>query len=262
MTIISLRAASRRPSRILVLCGAALIALSAAASAQTTVAAPTAPAAPAATRAAAPPAAPSAAPAVPRDTTSSIERSAQAPAAPQVTPPPAAKADVPPARKESPAAYMKRVGNDLLLASRSGSAAQIAMVLNANADVQSIGLNALGDYARSLPKSDRPLYFNGMVNFIARYAAKEAPKYPIARFVITAQSQDDARGTYVDSHITLASGDAYDVRWLVARRDGVYKVRDAQVIGFWMTSFLDNLFQNYISENGGNPKSLVVALNH
>jgi len=263
MTIISLRAASRRPSRILVLCGAALIALSAAASAQTTVAAPTAPAAPAATRAAAPPAAPSAAPAVPRDTTSSIERSAQAPAAPQVTPPPAAaKADVPPARKESPAAYMKRVGNDLLLASRSGSAAQIAMVLNANADVQSIGLNALGDYARSLPKSDRPLYFNGMVNFIARYAAKEAPKYPIARFVITAQSQDDARGTYVDSHITLASGDAYDVRWLVVRRDGVYKVRDAQVIGFWMTSFLDNLFQNYISENGGNPKSLVVALNH
>lgn len=262
MTIISLRAASRRPPRIFVLCGAALIALSAAASAQTTVAAPTAPAAPAATRAAAPPAAPSAAPAVPRDTTSSIERSAQAPAAPQVTPPAAAKADVPPARKESPAAYMKRVGNDLLLASRSGSAAQIAMVLNANADVQSIGLNALGDYARSLPKSDRPLYFNGMVNFIARYAAKEAPKYPIARFVITAQSQDDARGTYVDSHITLGSGDAYDVRWLVVRRDGVYKVRDAQVIGFWMTSFLDNLFQNYISENGGNPKSLVVALNH
>jgi phospholipid transport system substrate-binding protein len=262
MTIISLRAASRRPSRILVLSGAALIVFSASASAQTTVAAPAAPAAPAATRAAASPAAPSAAPAVPRDTTSSIERSARA-AAPQATPPPAAaKADVPPARKESPAAYMKRVGNDLLLASRSGSAAQIAMVLNANADVQSIGLNALGDYARSLPKSDRPMYFNGMVNFIARYAAKEAPKYPIARFVITAQSQDDARGTYVDSHITLASGDVYDVRWLVVRRDAVYKVRDAQVIGFWMTSFLDNLFQNYISENGGNPKSLVVALNH
>ena len=149
---------------------------------------------------------------------------------------------------------MKRVGNDLLLASRSGSVSQIAMVLSANADVPSIGLNALGDYARSLPKTDRPMYYSGMVNFIARYAAKEAPKYPIARFIVTAQSQDDARGTYVDSHITLASGDAYDVRWLVVKREGVYKVRDAQVIGFWMTSFLDNLFQNYISENGGNPK--------
>jgi phospholipid transport system substrate-binding protein len=166
------------------------------------------------------------------------------------------------ASAESPAAYMKRVGNDLLLASRAGAVSQIAMVLNANADVPSIGLNALGDYARNLPKTDRPVYFTGMINFIARYAAKEAPKYPVARFIVTAQSQEDARGTYVDSHITLATGDAYDVRWLVVRREGTYKVRDAQVIGFWMTSFLDNLFQNYISENGGNPKSLVVALNH
>ena len=277
MTTISTRAVPRRlPSafaRILALSGFALIALSASASAQQ---AP--PAAPAASHAAAPavtrsplaPVAPSAAtpaaaqvapvaPAAPtRDATSSIERSA----AQTANPPAAAKIDTPPARKELPAGYMKRVGNDLLLASRSGSVSQIAMVLSANADVPSIGLNALGDYARSLPKTDRPMYYSGMVNFIARYAAKEAPKYPIARFIVTAQSQDDARGTYVDSHITLASGDAYDVRWLVVKREGVYKVRDAQVIGFWMTSFLDNLFQNYISENGGNPKSLVVALNH
>jgi len=165
------------------------------------------------------------------------------------------------ASAESPAAFMKRVGNELLAATRSGSASQIAMVLNSNADIPSIGLNALGSYARSLPKSDRPFYYNGMINFIARYAAKEAPKYPVARFIVTAQSQEDSRGTYVDSHITLATGDAYDVRWLVVRRAGTYKVRDAQVIGFWMTSFLDNLFQNYISENGGNPKALVVALN-
>jgi phospholipid transport system substrate-binding protein len=240
MTTISSRAAPRRAAstvaRVLALSGFALVALSASATAQS--------------------------PAAPRDATSSIERSAGAPAAPAASPPVSAKVDTPAPRKESPAAYMKRVGNDLLLASRSGSVSQIAMVLNSNADVPSIGLNALGDYARSLPKTDRPIYYNGMVNFIARYAAKESPKYPVARFIVTAQSQDDARGTYVDSHITLASGDAYDVRWLVVRRDGTFKVRDAQVIGFWMTSFLDNLFQNYISENGGNPKSLVVALNH
>jgi phospholipid transport system substrate-binding protein len=164
-------------------------------------------------------------------------------------------------RAESPAAYMKRVGNELLAASRSGSASQFAMVLNSNADIPSIGLSALGGYARSLPRADRPIYYNGMINFIARYAAKEAPKYPVARFIVTAQSEEDARGTYVDSRITLASGEAYDIRWLVVRRGTTFKVRDAQVIGFWMTSFLDNLFQNYISENGGNPKALVVALN-
>jgi phospholipid transport system substrate-binding protein len=276
MTTISTRAVPRRLppafALILALSGFALMALSASANAQQAPAAPAASpaAAPAVTRSPLAPVAPSAAtpaaapvapvaPAAPtRNATSSIERSA----AQTANPPAAAKIDTPPARKESPAGYMKRVGNDLLLASRSGSVSQIAMVLSANADVPSIGLNALGDYARSLPKTDRPMYYSGMVNFIARYAAKEAPKYPIARFIVTAQSQDDARGTYVDSHITLASGDAYDVRWLVVKREGVYKVRDAQVIGFWMTSFLDNLFQNYISENGGNPKSLVVALNH
>lgn len=185
---------------------------------------------------------------------------AEPPAVPQVNAPAVAKA-APPQRVETAAGYMKRVGNELLAASRSGSATQFAMVLNSNADIPSIGLSALGDYARSLPKNDRPVYFNGMINFIARYASKEAPKYPIARFIVTAQSKEDARGTYIDSRITLASGDGYDVRWLVVRRGQTYKVRDAQVIGFWMTSFLDNLFQNYISENGGNPKALVVALN-
>lgn len=184
--------------------------------------------------------------------TGSIEK-----AAPEA--PPAAVAQ--PVRRETPAGYMKRVGNELLAATRSGSVSQLVMVLNSNADVPSIGLSALGDYARSLPKGDRQIYYNGMINFIARYAAKEAPKYPIARFIVTAQSKEDSRGTYVDSRITLASGDGYDVRWLIVKRGDTYKVRDAQVIGFWMTSFLDNLFQNFISDNGGNPRSLVVALN-
>lgn len=164
-------------------------------------------------------------------------------------------------RAESPAAYMKRVGNELLSAHRSGSSAQFAKVLAANADVPSIGLSALGSYARRLPRSDRPIYYSGMVNFIARYAAKESPKYQVARIIVTAQSRGATYGTYVDTRVKLRNGDSYDVRWLVVRRGKTYKVRDAQIIGFWMTSFLDNLFQNYISENGGNPKSLVVALN-
>jgi len=164
------------------------------------------------------------------------------------------------AHAESPAAYMKRVANELLAAHRSGSSAQFAKVLAANADVPSIGLSALGSYARRLPRADRPVYYSGMVNFIARYAAKESPKYPVARIIVTAQSRGATFGTYVDTRVRLRNGDNYDVRWLVVRRGKSYKVRDAQVIGFWMTSFLDNLFQNYISENGGNPKALVVAL--
>lgn len=162
---------------------------------------------------------------------------------------------------ESPAQYMQRVANELVAASRSGSANAFATTLRSHADLPSIGLTALGSYASSLPKSDRPAYYTGMVNWIARYAAKEAPKYPVAKAVIVGQSAATGSGAYVDSRVTLRSGDTYDVRWRIVKRGSVYKVREAEIIGFEMTSFLNNLFQNYISENGGNPKALVIALN-
>ena len=83
----------------------------------------------------------------------------------------------------------------------------------------------------------------------------------IARAIMTGQTQETANGTYVDSRITLVSGETYDIRWRIVRRGNAYKVREAEVIGFEMTTFLNTLFQNYISENGGNPRTLVIALN-
>jgi len=167
----------------------------------------------------------------------------------------------PSAAAESPAAYMQRVANQLIAAQRSGSEADFATVIASHADVPSIGLSALGGYAQELPKSDRPAYFAGMINFIARYAAKEGPKYPVAKAIMVGQTRESAAGTYVDSRVTLESGEGYDVRWRLVKRGAVYKVREAEVIGFEMTTFLNTLFQAYISDNGGNPKVLVLALN-
>lgn len=161
------------------------------------------------------------------------------------------------ARAESPGAYMQRVHADLIAAQRSGSISAFSNALRAHMDVPSIGLTALGPHAATLPKAERPVYFSGMIKFISKYAATEAPKYPVASAVVTGQ---DPAGLTVDSRITLRSGETYDVRWKLVRRGDTYKVRDAQVIGFWMSSFLDNLFQNYISENGNNPRALVLAL--
>lgn len=165
---------------------------------------------------------------------------------------------------ESPAAYMQRVANDLMAASRLpvGADEAFAKVLRSHADVPAIGLSALGSYASVLPKTDRPAYYEGMIKFIARYAAKESPNYPVAKAIMTGQSRETVGGGfYVDSRITLMSGDAYDVRWRLVRRGETYKVREAEIIGFEMTSFLNNMFQNYISDNGGNPRVLVLALN-
>lgn len=170
-------------------------------------------------------------------------------------------ASPPRAEAETATGYMQRVANELVAASRSGSAVAFATAIRNHADVPAIGLSALGSYASSLPKSERPTYYNGMINFIARYAAKEAPKYPVAKAIVLGSSGESSGGTYVDSTITLRNGQSYDVRWRLVRRGGGYKVRDAEVIGFEMTSFLNTLFQNYISENGGNPRVLVMALN-
>lgn len=164
---------------------------------------------------------------------------------------------------ETPAAYMQRVANELVAASRSGSgsALSFATALRSHADLPSIGLTALGTYANRLSKTDRPAYYTGMVNWIARYAAKEAPKYPVARAVVVGQSAGTGGVAYIDTAVTLRDGTTYDVRWTIVRRGSTYKVREAEIMMFQMTTVLGNLFQDYISKNQDNPKALVAALN-
>lgn len=164
------------------------------------------------------------------------------------------------AQAESPAVYMQRVQNQLIAAQRNGGVVAFSNVLRQHMDTPGIGLTALGPHARTLPKAERPAYYAAMINFIAKYAAKTAPQYPVARATVIGQGPGDAGGTNVDARITLTSGESYDIRWLVMKSGSGYKVRDAQVIGFWMTSFLNDLFQNYITENGNNPRALVLAL--
>ncbi|MGE3065876.1 MAG: ABC transporter substrate-binding protein [Hyphomicrobiaceae bacterium] len=169
---------------------------------------------------------------------------------------------VEPAAAADPAVqYMERVGRELLAAARSRSPSAMAQVVARHADTGSIGLYSLGTYRAQLAITDRPHYLSGMVRFIARYAANEAPKYPVARVEWMPQSVQGGQGLMVDSKVTLTDGTAYDVRWLLARYGNTYKVRDAMVYGLWMTPFLKNLFEGYIGQNGGNVKALVVVLN-
>ncbi len=165
-----------------------------------------------------------------------------------------------PALAEAPGAYMQRVMNELVQAQRTGTISAFSSVLRKHMDVPSIGLRALGPHARTLPKSDRPSYYSAMINFIGKYAAKESPKYRVSSAVVTGQSAESAGGASVDTSITV-DGSVHEVRWSLVRSGQSFKVRDAQVLGFWVSSSLDTLFQSYITENGNNPRALVVALN-
>lgn len=166
-----------------------------------------------------------------------------------------------PAHAEHPTAFMQRVANELIAAQRSGSGPAFASVIRKHADVPWLGLSSLGSYAQRMSAADRPNYYNGMIKFVSNYAAKEAGKYMVARATVVGATEETANGVYVDSVVELTSGDKYDVRWYLGRQGTTYKVRDAQVVSFWMSPFLKKLFENYITENGGNPQALIVALN-
>lgn len=157
--------------------------------------------------------------------------------------------------------FMAQVGRELMAAARTRSPGVIAGVIQRYGDVSYIGLYSLGSYRTQLSTADRVTYYGGMVRFISRYAATEAPKYPIARVEWADESVRGANGVMVDSKVVMEDGTEYEVRWLLAKYGDSYKVRDAMVVGFWMTPFLKKLFEDYIAENGGNPSALVAALN-
>src|SRR5262245_26334612 len=169
-------------------------------------------------------------------------------------PPRAATAD--PAVK-----FMAQVGRELMAAARTRSPGVMAAVIQRYGDVSYIGLYSLGSYRHLLSAEERTVYYSGMVRFISRYAANEAPKYTVVRVEWADQSFRGSNGLMVDTKVILEDGSVYEVRWLLAKYGDTYKVRDAMVVGFWMTPFLKKLFEDYIAENGGNPRALVAALN-
>src|SRR5262245_4994 len=169
-------------------------------------------------------------------------------------PPPAAATD--PAVK-----FLAQVGRELMAAARTRSPGVMASVIQRYGDVTYIGLYSLGSYRGQLSTADRVNYYGGMVRFISRYAATEAPRYPVARVEWADQSLRGANGIMVDCKVVLQDGGEYEVRWLLVKVGDSYKVRDAMVVGFWMTPFLKKLFEDYIAQNGGHAKALVAALN-
>lgn len=157
--------------------------------------------------------------------------------------------------------FMKQTARELIAAARSGSQRDFMEVIQNRGHVPAIGNYALGNYKGLLRASDQKTYFDGMVRFIARYAVSEAPKYAVSHAEILSPAVREENAIYVDSRVHLQNGSIYDVRWMLVPQGNSFRVRDAQVLGFWMSPFLKNLFENYIGENGGNPQALVIALN-
>lgn len=158
-------------------------------------------------------------------------------------------------------AFMRSAANALIAAQRQGSPESFQRVIARYGHVPEIGLYALGDFRSGLQRRQRSTYYQGLARYIGRYAALEGPKYPVARVTFKPHATADGRAIYVDSQVHLRDGSVYDVRWMLVQNRGTFKVRDAQVLGFWVSPFLQNVFLDYIRKNGGRVDALVIALN-
>lgn len=162
---------------------------------------------------------------------------------------------------ESPVEFMQKVSRELIAAAKSGSPQVFAEALNKYGHVPAIGNFALGTFKPQLQAADRTTYYNGMVRFISRYAANAAQTYVVTTAEIFGPAQRTDKGIYVDSRIHFADGSTYDVQWTLMPQGGSYKVVDANVLSISLVNQLKDLFENYIKDNGGTVKALMVALN-
>jgi len=158
-------------------------------------------------------------------------------------------------------AFMRQAANALIQAQRAKTPEAFQTVIQRYGHVPAIGLFALGNYRDGLPASQRPDYYRGLARFVGRYAATESPKYPVLRVTFASAAVRDGRNIFVDSQVHLQDGTYYNVRWLLAQNRNTFKVRDAQVLGFWVSPFLQTLFEDYIRKHGGRVDALVMALN-
>jgi phospholipid transport system substrate-binding protein len=157
-------------------------------------------------------------------------------------------------------AFLDRAAKDAIAASRSRSPSALQGVIQRYADAPQIGLYALGDFRGKLEAADREPYFAGMTRFIGRYASTESPKYPVARVTFTPEVRQTRSGITVDSTLIMQDGSTFEVSWLLTKYGSGYRIRDAQVMSFWLTSFLQKLFVDYIGQNSGSVKALVQVL--
>lgn len=156
---------------------------------------------------------------------------------------------------------MKRVAKELLAAHRANSQTKMARVIRRNADVVAIGRFSLGTYYARLERNRRSSYFNGMTKFMARYLIDQSKTYRVARAEVLRPSVKRGRDFVVNSRVTLVGGGTYTVQWLIGKRGGKFRIRDANVLGYWALPLQRNLFRDYVRKANGDVNALVLALN-
>jgi phospholipid transport system substrate-binding protein len=157
--------------------------------------------------------------------------------------------------------FMRQVGKDLLAAHRQGTVPAFLRVVQRYADVPEISSHALGKYNDKLQNGQRSKYQRGVATYMARYFALQSRDYTVAKYEVGEAKVDGNKDVIVETKVYLMTGQMYNVSWRLVWKGGKYKVRDAKVLGFWLTNFQRNDFTSYLDKRNGDISKLIVALN-
>jgi phospholipid transport system substrate-binding protein len=157
--------------------------------------------------------------------------------------------------------FMRQVAKELLAAHRQGTVSSYLRVVRRYADVPEISNFVLGKYSGKLQSNQRGRYQSGVATYMARYFALQSREYTVAKYEVGEARVDDNKDVIVESKVFLLTGQSYNVSWKLVWRGGKYKVRDAKVLGFWLTPFQRSDFTSYLDKRNGDINKLIVALN-
>jgi phospholipid transport system substrate-binding protein len=157
--------------------------------------------------------------------------------------------------------FIKQAGKELLAAHRQGTVSAFQRVVLRHADVPEISAHALGKYAGKLQSGQRSKYQRAVAVYISRYFALQSRDYTVAKYQVGEATVDANKDVIVETKVFLLTGQSYNVSWRLVWRGGRYKVRDAKVLGFWLTNFQRSDFTSYLDKRNGDINKLIVALN-
>ncbi len=155
--------------------------------------------------------------------------------------------------------FMNEAASQLLKAHRLGTVPAFMRVVQRYADIPAIADYSLGDY--KVASGQKESYLHGVAQFISRYFVDQSRSYPIAKYEIGEATVAPNKDVIISSKVYLMAGQVYTVNWQLAWTNGTYKITDAKLFGFSMTSQERSLFTSYIAKHNGDVGELVKALN-
>lgn len=139
---------------------------------------------------------------------------------------------------------------------------EFADLVIANADMTAIGYFTLGQYRRTATPEQLDTFMDLFQGYTKNFYSLRLSEYANQTLKVTgSQLVNNGKEVIVTSQLIQPEGAPTDVNWRLRKNsEGVYKLRDLQVIGVWLALEQRSQFTATIANNNGSFDSLLDVL--